>query len=176
MKEALIVIDVQEAFWADTNKILYNGDTIVDNVNFIIDKHRKADNLIIFIQHTSDDPNDAFCKGSKTWILRKGLNKKENDIVVLKYSWDAFLNTNLKEILEKNTIDTIHFVGIQTDFCVDTTLRNAYSLGYKKNYIYKNAHTTFDDSAIKAEQIIKHHECIWNNRFAKVIETDEYFK
>jgi nicotinamidase-related amidase len=172
MKKALIVIDLQEAFFEIEENNLYNAEKIINNINTIIDKHRSLNNLIIFVQHTSNEEKDEFYRGSSTWKLYKGLHYNKSDTIIQKESWDAFLNTGLKNILEENRILKLHFVGAQTEYCLDTTLRNAYSLGYKNNYIYRNAHTTIDSKILKAEQIIEHHENIWDNRFCKIIENE----
>jgi len=61
--------------------------------------------------------------------------------------------------------------GIQSDLCVDTTCRRAYSLGYKVTLV-KDAHSTWNTNELIAVQIINHHNNImkW---FADVRVTDE---
>ena len=69
---------------------------------------------------------------------------------------DSFYNTNLKEILDGLGIKKLIVAGMQTEFCVDTTCRIAYSSGYELTLV-KDAHTTFDSPVLPAEQIISHH-------------------
>ncbi|MEK1832395.1 hypothetical protein AAAC51_36335 [Priestia megaterium] len=46
---------------------------------------------------------------------------------------------------------------MQTEFCLDTTCRRAYSLGYKENILVKDAHSTFDTAVLSASKIVEHH-------------------
>jgi nicotinamidase-related amidase len=46
--------------------------------------------------------------------------------------------------------------GIQTEYCVDTTCRRAYSLGYDVTLV-QDGHSTWDTPDLCAPQIIAHH-------------------
>jgi nicotinamidase-related amidase len=46
---------------------------------------------------------------------------------------------------------------LQTEFCVDTTVRQALLLGYRVT-LAADAHST-TDGALRAEQVIAHHNC-----------------
>jgi nicotinamidase-related amidase len=47
---------------------------------------------------------------------------------VVKRTPDAFHGTDLHEILQENGVKALAIAGIQTEFCVDTTCRRAFSL------------------------------------------------
>lgn len=67
-------------------------------------------------------------------------------------------------------IEQLIFAGAQTEFCLDTTIRAAYSLGYQNNLLFQNTQSTINGSVLHADDIINHHEAIWNNRFLTVIK------
>ncbi len=46
--------------------------------------------------------------------------------------------------------------GIQTEYCVGTTSRRAYSLGYEVTLV-EDGHSTWDNKHITAKQVIAHH-------------------
>ncbi len=92
--------------------------------------------------------------------------------IIEKTSWDGFLDTKLHETLQSLQVSNLIVAGMQTEFCLDTTLRRAYSMGYKST-VASDAHTTFDSNILKAKEIIQHHNNIWNKRFAKVICTKD---
>lgn len=51
---------------------------------------------------------------------------------------------------------------MQTDFCVDTTCRQAAARGYDV-LLVADAHSTLDHEHLKAEQIVAHHNRILRN-------------
>lgn len=51
--------------------------------------------------------------------------------------------------------------GFVTEGCVDTTIRRAYSLGYNIE-VAGDCHSTTDSNILNAEQIIKHHNEVFN--------------
>ncbi len=106
--------------------------------------------------------------GKPGWELHLGLHKQQQDKVITKTTWDAFYKTELAQFLQDSKIDQLIFVGAQTEFCLDTTIRSAYSHGYHRNILIEGAHSTINNPVLDAEQIIKHHEFIWNNRFVKI--------
>ncbi|EXJ78617.1 hypothetical protein A1O1_09018 [Capronia coronata CBS 617.96] len=51
--------------------------------------------------------------------------------VVPKNTYDAFINTNLAEVLDAANIERVVVCGVMTDCCVDTTGRSAFNCGYE---------------------------------------------
>ncbi|MBE0341825.1 isochorismatase family protein, partial [Paenibacillus sp. 28ISP30-2] len=63
--------------------------------------------------------------------------------------------------------------GMQTEFCLDTTCRNAYSLGYQNNVLVLDAHSTFNSKVLSGEQIVAHHNEMLGNRFVRLLATED---
>jgi nicotinamidase-related amidase len=53
MKQALIVIDMQEIFFKQRQNLLYKREQLVNNINRLIDQAHEKNIPVIFIQHTS---------------------------------------------------------------------------------------------------------------------------
>lgn len=174
MKQALIVVDMQEVFFNNPENDLYEKERVLKNINRLIDQAHNQDIPVIFIQHTSQDPDDELFEGTFNWQLHKNLNRSESDQVIRKTTRDAFYRTELHNYLKENKIDQLTFAGAQTEFCLDTTIRAAYSLGYQQNRLFRYTHSTLDSSVLKAQDIIDHHESIWNNRFLTLIDGGIY--
>ncbi|KAL2438389.1 hypothetical protein ABEF95_008322 [Exophiala dermatitidis] len=51
--------------------------------------------------------------------------------VVPKNTYDAFINTNLAQVLEAAGVERVVVCGVMTDCCVDTTGRSAFNRGYE---------------------------------------------
>lgn len=165
---------MQEIFFSEEQNYLYQHEQLLENVNMVIDWARKKVIPVIFIQHTDQNPSDEMAKGKYAWELHKGLHRKSSDIVIEKITWDSFYQTILEKTLKNLGIEQLIFAGAQTEFCLDTTMRIAYSKGYQQNLLVEGTHSTLNSNQLSAEQIMKHHESVWNNRFVQIHSIDLY--
>jgi nicotinamidase-related amidase len=85
--------------------------------------------------------------------------------VVQKQTPDAFHETNLRRELESKGIKKLVMAGLQTEHCIDTTCRCAFSLGYDV-ILVKDAHSIWDSPRFTAQQIIEHHNYVLGGCFA----------
>jgi nicotinamidase-related amidase len=173
--KALLIIDVQVMpfIWKDYGgKELFQSKQLLANINRLIDKARAAHAPVIYIQYTEGD--DSYRgKGQPLWEIHPQIQPQSDDIVILKYRADSFYDTSLHEQLKVLQINHLVIVGVQTEFCVDTTCRTSFSLGYK-NILVSDGHSTFDSDILTASQIIDHHnEVISCGQFAELKRTDE---
>lgn len=171
-KTALLLIDVQVAMFSYENKKLYNEEKVLDNIVKLLSRARKADVPVIFVQHT-DLEESEYSRGKATWEIHPRIKPLENEAVVEKNTWDAFYKTKLEDVLNEKGIKRLVIAGMQTEFCLDTTTRRAYSMGYHENILVKDAHSTFDSGVLTAKQIVAHHNSILGGRFAKLMACDE---
>ncbi len=78
--------------------------------------------------------------------------------------------------MESKKIDTIILTGLQTEYCIDATLKSAFDNGYSV-IIPEQTNTTFDNEYLSGEKLYEFYNYkIWNNRFAKVLSVDEVSK
>lgn len=166
-KTALLIIDVQVAMYSYDNLYLYEGEKVLNNIKSILEQARSSLTPAIFIQHTS---NEEYEKGSDTWQICPEIAPITGEPIVEKPTWDAFHKTNLEEVLHNLDIENLIIVGMQSEFCLDTTCRRAFSLGYK-NILVQDAHTTFDSAILSGEQIVAHHNSVLGGRFVKLSTT-----
>jgi nicotinamidase-related amidase len=66
--------------------------------------------------------------------------------------------------LRTNDVGKLVVVGLQTEYCVDTTCRRAYGLGYEV-ILVRDAHSTWDMGGMSASQIIDHHNNVLGGWF-----------
>lgn len=168
-KTALLVIDVQVAMFSYENMELYKGEEVLNNICLLIKEARAKDVPVVFIQHTADEEYE---KDTATWQLHPKLTPLINESVVEKTTCDSFYNTKLAEVLDKLEVNKLIIMGMQTQFCVDTTCRSAFGKGYE-NILIKDAHSTFDGEMLNAEKTIEYHNSIIDGRFAKLISTKD---
>lgn len=170
-KTALLIIDVQVGMFTYDNGSLYSGKKVLDNIYSLLDKARLSKTPVIFIQHNGSEEGD-FGRGKSSWKIHPKIAPLESEKVIEKTTCDSFNKTVLQEELEKQGIEKLVIVGMQTEFCVDTTVRRAFSMGYDI-VLVKDAHSTFDGPVLKASQIIAHHNNIMGGSFAELKTTNE---
>ncbi len=157
--DILIIIDMQEASFQKSDK--YDQSGVITRINILSHHVRENSGKVIFIQHdgTQDDGLKPFTKG---WRILKSLSRDDTDLVVRKTTNDAFCGTDLKKQIDQIGFPRLIVTGWATDFCVDTTLRSAASQGYNLVAV-SNCHTCSDRPHLKAQQVIEHHNWVWNN-------------
>ena len=153
MSTVLLIIDVQKALCSGEYEV-FESRRVIDRINQVSEKARKAGAPVIVIQHESKGgPLDYETDG---WKLADGLIADVNDIYVRKAATDSFHNTELQAVLQEHEVRKLIICGLQSDFCVDTTTRRALGLGYPV-ILVSDGHSTLDNSVLSAAQISAHH-------------------
>jgi nicotinamidase-related amidase len=160
MRTAMLVIDLQCGSVCDSNP-KHDSDGLVRRLNGLARRVRRGDGIVIFVQQDGPKGDDHY-PGTPGWELLPDLDVREEDIVIRKTCCDAFLGTELTEILDAHGAENLIITGCSTDFCVDTTVRSALGRGYR-TFVPVDGHTTSDRPHLPAESIIAHHDSIWRN-------------
>ena len=75
--------------------------------------------------------------------------------------------------MEEKKEDTLMIVGLQTNFCIDATVKSAFDRGYKI-IIPKGTNSTFDNDYMDKETTYKYYnEMMWPKRFADCVSVEE---
>lgn len=167
---ALLVIDVQAGVVADG----FNRDTVVSNINTLVDKARSEQVPVIWVQHNGEN----LAQGSPRWQLVPELHRTEDEPLVDKRYGDSFEETDLERVLAGLGVGRLYVTGAQTDQCIRSTIHGALTRGYD-TILVKDAHTTEDATqwgAPPPEVVIAHTNLYWTyqdapGRRAGTIET-----
>jgi len=68
--------------------------------------------------------------GTRDWEIVDELKPQAGDIVVNKHRYSGFANTELDSVLYAHNIKYLLFIGLATNVCVESTLRDAYFYEY----------------------------------------------
>lgn len=168
-RTALLVVDVQTGLLR-SDPPLHERDRFLANVCRLIESARASQVPVVYLRH--ETTAGELAHGMPGWAIHPAVAPQSGDTVVDKRHNDGFHATTLQEELQR--IGTLHLVvaGVQTEFCVDTTCRRAYSLGYQVTLV-GDAHTTFDTEVLAAAQIIAHHNRTLGVRLTRVTSTDD---
>jgi nicotinamidase-related amidase len=159
MSSALLVIDVQNALCTGRWRA-HDIDAVVSRINQVARTVRAAGGLVVFIQHEED--HDLMRYGSEGWQLYSKLVVNDGDLRVRKTACDSFFKTELRKILMQHEVDKLLVCGLQSEFCVDSTVRGALAQGYPVTLI-SDAHSTLDNGVLSAVQISAHHNATLSN-------------
>lgn len=167
---ALLVIDVQVGMFDGPGGPVYDARRLLGNIGAVIRKAREAGSPVIYIQHC-DDPGEPLEPGARGWEIHPSVAPLDGEAVIQKRTPDSFHETNLRRELDAKGINSLILVGMQTECCVDTTCRRAFSMGYDV-VLVKDAHGTWDTGELSAGRIIAHHNGVLGGRFAETVETE----
>jgi nicotinamidase-related amidase len=163
--KALLIIDMQAGNFSGEDPI-YNGNGLLDKIKKLIDRARAAGLTVVYVQNTggSGDPDEY---GSAGWEIHPSIQPSKGDVVVQKRSPDSFHETGLHDELAKHQVGHLYVAGLQTEYCVDTTCRRAFTLGYKVTLV-EDAHSTWNSPLLSAQQIIDHHNQVLGGWFTEL--------
>ena len=189
-RSALVVIDMQNC-WVMPGQPGYtpNCIDIVPNINRLAAGLRPAGGTVVWIQMnqsaaaTASWPRfsdffpseavlrrwtDALTPGAVGYQLWKGLEVRQEDLVVEKNRFSAFIqgSSHLDAELKKRGIDTVLVTGTGTNICCESTARDAHMLNYKVVMVS-------DGNACRTDA--EHNATLSNlfGLFADVMTTDE---
>ncbi len=160
----LLVIDMQQAMFGAAEP--YGGRAVVTHIASLIVRARAAMAPVFYMQHDGG-PGDAFDKNGPGFALLPEIAPVEGERVTVKTRTSAFYETGLDLTLRAAGIDALAICGMQTEYCVDTTVRSAFERGYRVT-VACDAHTTCDSALLPAATIIAHTQHLWNGRFARL--------
>jgi nicotinamidase-related amidase len=153
MTSALLIIDVQQALCSGEYEC-FEIKRVIGNINQLSARARKAGVPVVLIQH--EEEVGLFAHEAPGWQLAEGLEISPEDKRVRKTTGDSFYQTSLQKLLPKEDFERLIICGLQTDYCVNATVRQALKLGYDV-VLADDAHSTVDNGNLTAEDIITEH-------------------
>lgn len=149
---ALILIDIQKGFLDENywggNRNNKDAEKISGT---LLEKWRALDLPVFHIRHSSVNPKSKLHESDPGFQFNDYVLPKHDECVITKNVNSAFIDTDLKERLDKQNIDTLVIIGITTNHCVSTTARMAGNFGYK-TYVISDATAAFDRVGINGEK------------------------
>jgi len=159
MTSAVLVIDVQQGL-CEGEGAAFDCTATIKRINAVTHKARLSRAPVVFVQHEST--SGYLERGTPDWQLANGLEVLPSDIKVHKTTPDSFLRTNLEELLRSHGVQQLIVCGMHSEFCVDTTVRRALSLGFPV-VLVADGHTSAGNEAISAAQVIAHENATLTN-------------
>jgi nicotinamidase-related amidase len=161
--KALLVVDVQRGILdipnlARKKEIDQALDEMVRRIAVLIERSRTVSVPVVYVQHDGD-PGHRLEPGTPGWAIRSEIAPQAEELVVHKRASDAFFETTLDAELASRGIKQLVVCGCMTQYCIDTTVRRAVTLGYDV-ILPADCHTTSDTQVLPFEQIVAHHNSV----------------
>lgn len=153
MKTALLIIDVQQALCTG-DQAAFDIAAVVARINALSSRARSAGLPVVLIQH--HEAVGPLQHGSAGWQLFDGLLTGPQDLRVDKTVCNSFEGTELQAQLQSHGVTRLIMCGLQSDHCVDGTVRGAIAHGYPVA-LATDAHSTVAQGGRSAAQITAHH-------------------
>ncbi len=165
----LLVVDAQKLITTDK---LYRFEDFVSNVEALIRTARENDIEVIFIRH-DDGEGKPLTKGTEGFEIYERFRPLDGEKIVDKTVNSPFRDTGLLQYLDSNDEDTLIVAGLQTDYCIDATVKCGFEYGFEI-IVPAFANSTFDNAFMSAAESYRYYnEFMWKNRYARCISIDE---
>ena len=160
-KTALLIVDVQNGVLGKENQT-YQAERLLSNLKHLIKKARETNTPIIYVQHVAAGQLEP---DSFEWQVNERIAPKAGDIRIQKHHPSSFHDTSLEEELRRLGVEELVIGGLQTEWCIDSTIRHAFSLGFDVTVV-EDGHSTMDSPTLEAGKIVEHHNRIFKGGFA----------
>lgn len=129
MKWALLVVDVQKAFFDLNPTTTQSLHDAIECINAAIALFREKGLPVICVQHRNDE--DKLVPGEKGYEVPDELNILPDDLHISKVYGNAFVKTPLEGELRALGVEGLVITGFCAEYCVLATSRGAEDLDFE---------------------------------------------
>lgn len=178
MKTALIIIDIQNDYFANGTNPLAGSDKAGNNAKLILESFRAGNLPVIHVQHIATNSTATFfLPGTKGAEIHNYVKPSGQEKVIVKHYPNSFRETELLDYLKGKNITDLVICGMMTHMCVDATVRAANDFGFNIVLIGDACATRdleINGQIVKAEEVQKSFLAALNYSYATVKSTNQY--
>jgi nicotinamidase-related amidase len=131
MPKALVLIDLQNDYFAGGAMELVDAEGAVTQAAMLLQSFRHNGLPIVHIQHIAKRPGATFfLPGTQGAEIHAAVSPAKDESVVVKHFPNSFRETALLELLRSAGAEELVIAGMMTHMCVDTTVRAAADFGF----------------------------------------------
>jgi nicotinamidase-related amidase len=161
MKSAILVIDVQQPLVDEL--AADRRAEFLSTLSALLGRARDAGVPVVYVRHNDDE----FVNGTAAWEIADEIAPRAGEPIVDKTFRDSFRETNLTDVLEGLGAQRLVICGMQTEFCVDATVREAERRGYRVTLV-EDGTATYAAGGLSEEQIREHVHRVARGRIADI--------
>lgn len=138
MKNALVVIDIQNDYFPGGGFVLENAEEATKVAVDTIEQAKRDGWLVVGVQHASGPELPVLVAGTEGAKIYPTVAAALGDApIVTKHQADSFFETNLEQILRDAGVTDLHLVGMMTQNCVTHTALSPQAQGMNVHIIGK---------------------------------------
>lgn len=165
----LFVVDTQKLI---TNEELYQFELFENRIKILIAKARECGVEVIYIRH-DDGVGEELTTGTDEFEIYDGFKPLDGERIFDKFVNSPFKESGLLDYLKEKGEDTILTVGLQTDYCIDATVKCGFEHGFRM-IVPEYTNSTFDNAFLTAEQTYRYYnDFMWKGRYAECVSFEE---
>jgi nicotinamidase-related amidase len=192
MARALLLIDIQKIYTTPGSSLFVEGHEIaIANMNRLAKAFASAGETIIYVRHqhkkdgsdsgrmfdylgTADQP--GFIEGTSEVELDLSLDNVSSALHIVKNRYSCFAATGLAKILEHKDVNTIVVTGFMTNYCCETTARQAHDMDFFVDFIMDATGCPDLSEDVTQEKIKSVVAASLQGGFARVRTTDQFLE
>ena len=171
-RTALLVIDVQNLLVGEGP---FDGPAFLLRLQSLIGACRQGGVEVIYVRH-DDGPGTELGSGEPGWEIHPDVAPIPGERIFDKKFNSAFHKTALRSYLVSRDVQSLILVGMQTEYCIDATLKSAFDWEYRI-IVPEGTNTTVDNDGLSGAEIVDFFQNrIWNRRFAEVLPWEDVLR
>jgi nicotinamidase-related amidase len=127
-ESTLVLIDCQNTYTRGVME-LEGVQAALDEIEILLDRARSAGIPIVHIQH-DDGPGSLYDIEGESGAIVSRVAPHNGEPVVVKNYPNAFVQTDLDDVLKTANASNLVLAGFMTHMCVNSTARAAFNVGY----------------------------------------------
>lgn len=165
----LLIIDAQTQIMTDR---LYSFEAFKDNVRELIGFARECQIEVVYVVH-DDGVGSDLTPGKEGFEVYHEFSPQKNEKTFLKTVNSPFKESGLLYYLISKNINSIIVAGLQTDYCIDATVKCGFEHGFDM-IVPALCNTTTDNAFISGEISYGYYNnFIWKNRYASCMSIND---
>lgn len=177
---ALVLIDLQNDYFDGGAFPLENMLAATTKAAKLVEAFRKAGQPVIHVRHHStEDDAGFFVPGTKGAEIHPLVLPAAGEPVVTKSNINAFLDTDVKALLDTRGISHVTVVGAMSHMCVDAFVRAASDYGYGVTVIHDAVATRslqFGGRTVAAADVHAAFMSALAFAYAELVSAEEYLQ
>ena len=165
----LLVIDMQKGI---ADEELYAYDSFMEKTASLVETARKNNVEVVYVRHDAGE-GSGMTAGDEDFEIVGAVAPRAGEKVFDKTINSCFGNKDFKAYMEQQEDRRLMIIGLQTNWCIDATVKSAFERGYEV-IIPEGTNSTFDNDYMDGETTVRYYnEEIWPDSFADVIPFEE---
>lgn len=177
MTDALILIDIQNDYFAGGKWPVAKMDEVAANAARLLADARSRGKTIVHVHHEMGEGGPFFVAGTDGAKINAAVAPQDDEPTVLKHAPNSFRETGLEALLRDAGARSVTICGAMSQMCIDATARAACDMGFDVTVIEDACgakETAFGDIEVAPEQVHATIMGALSGTYARVVSTEDY--